>query len=233
MLIASDATPTAIVNHVSTIASITTARSFCRRLYGVAPLPTEGRGCKHQDAADAAPEQQLGQDQPGFDGLAESDVVRDQQADARHAERLSAAARAGSRPGGRRRGTGLQAARGVAGRGRRRRGTERGRSTARHAGARRSPPAAWRPRRSSRVRAGSCTAPAPTAGAPRPASGCPCTPRAPDAGARCRRRTARRPPPRCSGCAPWPACGRGGRWLTRIRSTRSCRMKAECDASVH
>ena len=54
----------------------------------VAPLPAQRGGGEHQDAADASPEQQLGEDQPRFDGLAEPDVVGDQQADARHPERL-------------------------------------------------------------------------------------------------------------------------------------------------
>ena len=54
----------------------------------VAPLPAQRGGCEHQDTADAATEQQLGEDQPRFDGLAEPDVVGDQQTDARHAERL-------------------------------------------------------------------------------------------------------------------------------------------------
>ena len=52
----------------------------------VAPLVTERRRGQDEDAANAPPEQQFGEDQPGLDGLAEADVVGDQQADARHRE---------------------------------------------------------------------------------------------------------------------------------------------------
>ena len=52
------------------------------------PLPAQrGRG-QDQDPSNTAPQEQLGEDQPGFDGLAQTDVVGQQQADARHAERL-------------------------------------------------------------------------------------------------------------------------------------------------
>jgi len=54
----------------------------------VAPLVAERGGGKNEDAPDAAAEQQLGEDQPGFDGLAQTDVVGDQQAHAGHRQRL-------------------------------------------------------------------------------------------------------------------------------------------------
>ena len=54
----------------------------------VLPLPAQRRRRENQDAPDAAPEQQLGEDQPRFDGLAEADVVGNEQAHARHSQRL-------------------------------------------------------------------------------------------------------------------------------------------------
>ena len=45
-------------------------------------------GVRTSNPADATAEQQLGEDEPGPDGLAEPHVVGDQEADARHAERL-------------------------------------------------------------------------------------------------------------------------------------------------
>ena len=54
----------------------------------VPPLVAErGRG-EDEDAADTAAEQQFGEDQPRLDGLAEAHVVGDQQAHARHGQRL-------------------------------------------------------------------------------------------------------------------------------------------------
>ena len=52
------------------------------------PLPAQRRRREDQDALDAAAEQQFGEDQPRLDGLAEPDVVGDEEADARHAQRL-------------------------------------------------------------------------------------------------------------------------------------------------
>ena len=54
----------------------------------VTPLPAERSRGEHQDAPDPPPDQQLGQNQTGFDGLAEPHVVGEQQVDARHAKRL-------------------------------------------------------------------------------------------------------------------------------------------------
>ena len=52
------------------------------------PLPAQRRRREDQDALDAAAEQKLGENQPCLDGLAEPDVIGDEQADARHAQRL-------------------------------------------------------------------------------------------------------------------------------------------------
>ena len=54
----------------------------------VAPLELEGGGADDEDAADASSLEQLAEDEPRLDGLAEADVVREQQRDARHLERL-------------------------------------------------------------------------------------------------------------------------------------------------
>ena len=50
-------------------------------------LPQRGRR-EDQDPLDASAEQQLGENQARFDGLAEADVVGDEQVDPRHAQRL-------------------------------------------------------------------------------------------------------------------------------------------------
>ena len=42
------------------------------------PLPAQRRGGEDEDTLDAAPEQQLGENQPRLDGLAEADVVGDE-----------------------------------------------------------------------------------------------------------------------------------------------------------
>ena len=42
------------------------------------PLPAQRRGGEDEDTLDAAPEQQLGENQPCLDGLAEADVVGDE-----------------------------------------------------------------------------------------------------------------------------------------------------------
>ena len=52
------------------------------------PLVTERGGCQNEDAPDTAAEQEFGEDEPGFDGLAESNVVRDEQTDPGHAQGL-------------------------------------------------------------------------------------------------------------------------------------------------
>ena len=45
----------------------------------VAPLELERRGADHEHAADAPAPEQLAQDEPGLDGLAQADVVGEQQ----------------------------------------------------------------------------------------------------------------------------------------------------------
>ena len=52
------------------------------------PLLAQRGRREDQDPLDAAPQQQLGEDQARFDGLAEADVVGDEQVDPRHAQRL-------------------------------------------------------------------------------------------------------------------------------------------------
>ena len=52
------------------------------------PLPAQRGWREDEDALDTAPEQELREDQPRLDGLAEADVVGDEQADSRHAQRL-------------------------------------------------------------------------------------------------------------------------------------------------
>ena len=52
------------------------------------PLPAQRCRGEDQDALDAAPEQKLGENQSRLDGLAETDVVGDEEAHARHAQRL-------------------------------------------------------------------------------------------------------------------------------------------------
>ena len=49
-------------------------------------MVTERGGCQNEDAPDTAAEQEFGEDESSFNGLAESDVVRDQEAHAGHAQ---------------------------------------------------------------------------------------------------------------------------------------------------
>ena len=51
-----------------------------------APLLLERRGADDQDGARAMPQQQLLNDQTGFDGFAEADVIGDEQIDASHVD---------------------------------------------------------------------------------------------------------------------------------------------------
>lgn len=59
-----------------------------RRPPFVAPLDAQRRRGHYEDTADATAQEEFGENEPGLDGLAESDVVGDQQRDARHAECL-------------------------------------------------------------------------------------------------------------------------------------------------
>ena len=173
-------------------------------------------GVEDQDAPDAAPEQQLGEDQPRLDGLAEADVVGDEQADTRHAQRLEernelvalhahpAMERTRNRLPGRR----AFAAGGGRGRG-------RGPSSGRRGGARRSPPPAWRRRHVREpagrlVRGDDGSARSPTGCVLRTERDRPCTRGGRDGAAPSRRRRARRPRPLRAGCGRWRASRRGG-----------------------
>ena len=55
----------------------------------VLPLHEHGGRRGDHDQVDAPPQQQLADDEPGLDGLAETDVVGDQQIDARQPQRLA------------------------------------------------------------------------------------------------------------------------------------------------
>ena len=59
------------------------------RLQLVGPLPEHRRRCRDDDEIDALAQQELAQDQPALDRLAEPDIVGDQQVDARQLQRLA------------------------------------------------------------------------------------------------------------------------------------------------
>ena len=52
------------------------------------PLLTQARRAHHEDLLSLIPQHELLRDETRFDGLAQSDIVGDQQADPRHSERL-------------------------------------------------------------------------------------------------------------------------------------------------
>ena len=52
------------------------------------PLIAKGRRCQNEDSADAPPEEEFREDQAGLDRLPESHIIRDQQADPGHPQRL-------------------------------------------------------------------------------------------------------------------------------------------------
>ena len=121
----------------------------------LAPLPAQRRRGEDEHAPDAAPEQQLGEDEPRFDGLAEAHVVGEWAGCRAACAAPSGAERAGSPRCIPRRGRGWPPAAGAAGRPgllrrhcRRRRSRDRGRapSSAPRGAARRSLPRAWRRR---------------------------------------------------------------------------------------
>ena len=54
----------------------------------VLPLQAQRSRCQDEDALDSPADEQLAQDEAGFDGLAEAHVIGDEQAHARHLQRL-------------------------------------------------------------------------------------------------------------------------------------------------
>ena len=192
------------------------------------PLPAQRRGGEDEDTLDAAPEQQLGEDQPRLDGLAEADVVGDEEAYARHAQRLEEwdelvaldayAAMERACDGLSWRG-GLRLRRGP--------GRARGPTNVRPEAVHRSPPPAWRRRRELEsagrsAPAGDGPARSPTGCVLRTAPDRPCIRGGRDGDVPSRRRRARRPRPLRAGCGRSRACRREGRrwsaaWV-RVRS---------------
>ena len=75
------------------------------RLQLVGPLPEHRRRRRDDDKIDAAAQQQLAQDQPGLDRLAEPDIVGDQEVDPRQLQRLAQRFELGRRRDGCRPGT--------------------------------------------------------------------------------------------------------------------------------